>query len=138
MKKTFYSRIIIIPLLVQILSVSVTPGQDFTYSLGNRDALINEAAVPVFPWFPDGHIPVLAETKKENNIIKYHFNKAELYENFLFDNLLENIENGGIMFDIRIGVHNSGKNFGKTHDHGSGFRVKRENFKNLYESFEEI
>ncbi|MCB0536876.1 MAG: MvaI/BcnI restriction endonuclease family protein [Bacteroidetes bacterium] len=81
---------------------------------------------------------VLAETKKENNIIKYHFNKAELYENFLFDNLLENIENGGIMFDIRIGVHNSGKNFGKTHDHGSGFRVKRENFKNLYESFEEI
>ncbi|MCB9286511.1 MAG: T9SS type A sorting domain-containing protein [Lewinellaceae bacterium] len=69
MKKTFYSRIIIIPLLVQILSVSVTPGQDFTYSLGNRDALINEAAVPVFPWFPDGHIPVLAEPDNEKHIM---------------------------------------------------------------------
>ena len=69
MKKTFYSRIIIIPLLVQILSVSVTPGQDFTYSLGNRDALINEAAVPVFTWFPDGHIPVLAEPDNEKHIM---------------------------------------------------------------------
>jgi hypothetical protein len=81
---------------------------------------------------------VLAETKTENNHRKYHYNKAELYENFDFEKFLKNIENGGIMFDIRIGVHNSGKNIGKTHDHGSGFRVKRENFKNLYESYEEI
>jgi MvaI/BcnI restriction endonuclease family len=81
---------------------------------------------------------VLAEVKKENDKRKYHFNKAELYEKFLFSNFLENIENGGIMFDIRIGVYNSGKSIGKTHDHGSGFRVKKENFKNLYDEFEEI
>jgi len=39
----------------------------------------------------------------------YHYNKAEIYHNFSFQKLLENIENGGIMFDIRIGIHNSGK-----------------------------
>lgn len=42
------------------------------------------------------------------------------------------------MFDIKIGVHNSGKNIGKTHDHGSGFRIKRSNFQNLYSNFIEI
>lgn len=81
---------------------------------------------------------VLAETKTEEGKLKYHFNKAEIYENFLFENFIDSIENGVIMFDIRIGVYSSGKNYGKTHDHGSGFRIKRENFKNLYESFEEI
>jgi hypothetical protein len=81
---------------------------------------------------------VLAETKTENNRRKHHYNKAEIYENFDFDKFLKNLETGGIMFDIRIGVHNSGKNIEKTHDHGSGFRVKLENFKNLYENYKEI
>ncbi len=27
------------------------------------------------------------------------------------------------MVDIRIGVYNTGKNKGKTHDHGTGFRI---------------
>lgn len=81
---------------------------------------------------------VLAETKKNNGKTLFHFNNAELYENFCFEKFLKNVANGGIMFDIRIGVYNSGKNYGKTHDHGSGFRVKKENFKNLYENFEEI
>lgn len=81
---------------------------------------------------------VLADTKIENNQQQYHYNKAEIYENFNFESFLKNIENGGIMFDIRIGVYNSGKNVGKTHDHRSGFRVKLENFKNLYETFEEL
>jgi hypothetical protein len=81
---------------------------------------------------------VLAETKTENNHRKYHYNEAEIYHNFDFDSFIKNIENGGIMFDIRIGVHNSGKLIGKTHDHGSGFRVKKENFKNLYDTYESI
>jgi hypothetical protein len=81
---------------------------------------------------------VLAETKTENAHRKYHYNKAEIYDNFNFESFLKNIENGGIMFDIRIGVHNSGKSIGKTHDHGSGFRVKLENFRNLYGEYEEI
>ncbi len=81
---------------------------------------------------------VFAETKKEENKVLYHFNNAEIYSNFSFDNLLKNIEKGGIMFDLRIGVYNSGKNIGKTHDHGSGFRIKKDSFKNLYECYEKL
>jgi len=81
---------------------------------------------------------VLAEEKTENERRFYHYNRAEIYHNFSFEKLLENIENGSIMFDIRIGIHNSGKNKGKTHDHGSGFRIKRENLKNIYETYDKI
>jgi len=81
---------------------------------------------------------VLAEIRKNNNKNQYHYVKGEIYHNFNFDSFIDNIENGGIMFDIRIGVYNSGKKYGKTHDHGSGFRVKKENFYKLYESYEEL
>ena len=81
---------------------------------------------------------VLAEIKKENNSFKYHFNKAEIYHEFKFNNFLDQIEKGKIMFDIRIGVYNSGKKIGKTHDHGSGFRIKYQNFNKLYKKFEVI
>lgn len=69
---------------------------------------------------------------------KYHFTAGEIYFDFDFEKFLKEIEKGGIMFDIRIGVYNSGKNYGKTHDHGSGFRVKAKNFKNLYRTYEKI
>lgn len=81
---------------------------------------------------------VLAVTKTENNIKKYHFHEGEIYEDFDFEKFLAAIENGLIMFDIRIGVYNSGKNYGKTHDHGSGFRIKAENLHFLYKKFEKI
>lgn len=81
---------------------------------------------------------VFAETKKEGENNFCFFKSGNIYYNFDFQKFLTEIENGNIQFDIRIGVYNSGKNYGKTHDHGSGFRVKRENFKNLYEAFEEI
>ena len=29
--------------------------------------------------------------------------------------------------DIRIGVYKTGSNFGKTHDHGTGFRISDSN-----------
>ena len=41
-----------------------------------------------------------------------------------FENFLNALENGDIFVDIRIGVYNTGKNIGKTHDHGTGFRIK--------------
>lgn len=81
---------------------------------------------------------VFAEEKKENDVKYCHFTKANIYYNFDFNNLLDEIEKGNIQFDIRIGVYNSGKYYGKTHDHGSGFRIKRKNVINLYSSSEEI
>ncbi len=81
---------------------------------------------------------VFAETKTVNKKNQYHFTSGEIYKDFVFEKFLKEIEKGGVMFDIRIGVYNSGKNYGKTHDHGSGFRVKAKNFKNLYKTYEKI
>lgn len=81
---------------------------------------------------------VVAETKVKNGVKSYHYNEAEIYSSFSFENFISNIENGSIQFDIRIGVYNSGKSIGKTHDHGSGFRIQKENFKNLYIDFETL
>ncbi len=36
------------------------------------------------------------------------------------------------MVDIRIGSYKSGKNKGKTHDHGTGFRIKPSDLGLLY------
>lgn len=76
---------------------------------------------------------VFAEEKVIDGVRHYHYLNAEIYMNFNFEKFLKCIENGVIMFDIRIGVHKTGKNLGKPHDHGSGFRVKKENITELYD-----
>lgn len=75
---------------------------------------------------------VLAERRYENNIEYFNFYKAEIYSEPSFERFLSMLDNGEIMFDIRIGSYSSGKNYGKAHDHGSGFRIKEENIINLY------
>lgn len=81
---------------------------------------------------------VFADSRTIEQQKHHHFTKAELYLGFDFEKFLNELENGSIMFDIRIGVYNSGKMYGKTHDHGSGFRIKKENFSLLYNTFETI
>jgi hypothetical protein len=78
---------------------------------------------------------VFANEKVIEGVRHYHYLHAEIYLNFNFDKFLKSIENGVIMFDIRIGVHKTGSNYGKPHDHGSGFRVKKENICELYDEF---
>jgi hypothetical protein len=65
--------------------------------------------------------------------VHYHYNSSTIFFDFNFEKFLDCIEQGIIQFDIRIGVSNTGKNLGKTHDHGSGFRVRRDNVKDLYD-----
>jgi hypothetical protein len=78
---------------------------------------------------------VYADEKVIGGVRHYHYLNAEIYLNFNFDKFLTSIENGVIMFDIRIGVYKTGNNYGKPHDHGSGFRVKKENIIELYDDF---
>lgn len=78
---------------------------------------------------------VLAEVRKYNNKTQFYYYKAELYTGFNFEKFLDCIKCGYIQFDIRIGVYSSGKSYGKTHDHGSGFRIKHENLIVLYDDF---
>jgi hypothetical protein len=62
----------------------------------------------------------------------FHFNKAIIYERPTIENFIKLMNEGKIMFDIRIGSYKSGTQYGKPHDHGSGFRIKAENIVDLY------
>lgn len=75
---------------------------------------------------------VTAEQEKRDEVFHYHYKSATFYLDFSFEKFLEAIENGIIMFDIRIGVYKTGKNYGKPHDHGSGFRIKKGDIVQLY------
>ena len=81
---------------------------------------------------------VSASSEKSDGIEYFHFNSAKVFLDFDFDKFLTALEKGYIMFDIRIGSYKSGKNFGKPHDHGSSFRVKRENIEQLYKQVFEL
>ena len=81
---------------------------------------------------------VWADTKKEGSDEYFHFTRANIYYNFSFDKLIEGIKNGYVMFDIRIGSYKTGKMKGKPHDHGSGFRVKRDYLKTLFDHYIEV
>ncbi len=57
---------------------------------------------------------------------------------FDFMRLIRLIDDGTIQFDLRMGTYLSGKNKGKSHDHGSGFRIPLSKFPLLFENIEEI
>ena len=83
---------------------------------------------------------VYADSRKEGNLTHFHYKEAEIYLDFNFEKFLNQVENGGIMFDIRIGVHKTigSKSYGKPHDHGSGFRVKKEKIVELFDTYLDI
>jgi len=81
---------------------------------------------------------VEAKTKKENGNEYFMYKKLTILMNPSIENFIENINNGTIQFDIRIGVYRSGKNQGKPHDHGSGFRISKKDFPKLFETVEVI
>ena len=82
---------------------------------------------------------VSAETKKDKNGIEsFYFNKADIYESPSFAKFLNLLDKGLIMYDIRIGIYHSGKNYGKTHDRGSGFRILESNLCKLYSKHEKV
>lgn len=82
---------------------------------------------------------VSAETKTDKKGIEYfNFNKADIYESPSFRKFMNLLDKGLIMYDIRIGSYQSGSNYGKPHDHGSGFRILEKNFKLLYSEHESV
>ncbi len=81
---------------------------------------------------------VEAKTKYQGEKEYFNFNKAEIYSSPSIEKFFNLLDNGLIMYDIRIGSYKSGKSFGKAHDHGSGFRIIESNIKLLYEEMEEI
>ncbi len=81
---------------------------------------------------------VSAERRFRGNTEEFYFNHAEIYTMPSLDKFLELVDKGLIMYDIRIGSFKSGKNKGKPHDHGSGFRILEPNIYLLYETKEVV
>lgn len=55
---------------------------------------------------------------------EFQFVDAYQVSGFDYDAFIRLLEAGKIYVDLRIGQYHSGKNKGKTHDHGTGFRIK--------------
>lgn len=62
---------------------------------------------------------VKAETKGSGKNEEFWFNEAWLLSGFSFVNFVKLLKQGVILVDIRIGQYANGK----THDHGTGFRI---------------
>ena len=52
--------------------------------------------------------------------------------------IIDLIEQANIMIDIRLGTYRTGKNTGKLHDHGTAFRIKKQDIYHLYSNIEII
>ena len=60
-----------------------------------------------------------AEARGKGLEEEFWFNEAWLLSGFDFDNFLNLLREGTILVDIRIGQYPDGR----THDHGTGFRI---------------
>lgn len=76
-----------------------------------------------------------AESKVSEGKEEFHYKKMTVYSSPSLSRFISLIKSGKIMVDIRIGVFRNleKKNFGKTHDHGTGFRIKERDLPMLYE-----
>lgn len=78
---------------------------------------------------------ISADRKKENGKELFKFNKAILLSGLTFEKFLEFVKQGIIKYDFRLGVYRTSKNIkqvGKTHDHGSGFRINKGNLEKVF------
>ena len=75
---------------------------------------------------------VVADTRKNNDKEEFHFTSAKLLTGCTFESFLCAVKDGRVKYDIRIGSHKSGKNKGKVHDHGSGFRIRKNEISSLF------
>ena len=66
------------------------------------------------------------DEKDENGKHFVRFTKMLFFDGLSLEKMLRALENGDLLIDIRIGVYASGKNIGKTHDHGTAFRIHLE------------
>jgi hypothetical protein len=67
---------------------------------------------------------IYGDEKKENERSYVRYNKMTIIKGLTLEKMLLAITNGDLKMDFRIGVYMTGVKTGKTHDHGSGFRIK--------------
>ena len=65
-----------------------------------------------------------ALSRGEGTNEEFKFIEAYEVSGFDYDAFISLLEEGKIYVDLRIGQYHHGRNKGKTHDHGTGFRIK--------------
>lgn len=81
---------------------------------------------------------VKADSEIRDNIEHFHYKEAEIYMKPNIKNFIKLVNEGKIMIDIRIGSYKTGPKIGKTHDHGTGFRIQSNNLNELYSEYLKI
>ena len=78
---------------------------------------------------------VLAETKGNlgSKSEKFFYKEAYLLRGLNFEKLKKAIQNDALKIDIRIGYDITGKKIGKYHDHGTGFRIMKDKYLELFD-----
>lgn len=71
--------------------------------------------------------------KYSNGITYFRYKSVDYYKLKSFHDFIDSIKAGKVKVNFKIGIYKSGKYFGKTHDHGTGFSIKEEDFLNIYE-----
>jgi len=76
---------------------------------------------------------VKADSRFINNREEFNYNEAWVLMGFSFERFIKLIENGIVKVELRIGVYPlDHRNAGKTHDHGTGFRVLERNLQDCF------
>lgn len=74
------------------------------------------------------------EGEVDKNSKTVRFDKMTIYKDADINKFWELLENDDIVVEFRIGIYKSGKNKGKTHDHGTSFRIKKNKMVELYKT----
>lgn len=64
------------------------------------------------------------DEKVENGQRFVRYTKMDILTGLTLEKMITSLEDGELFIDIRIGVYSSGRNIGRTHDHGTAFRIK--------------
>jgi len=77
---------------------------------------------------------VMANYRGSGDAEEFYFNEAYLLKGFSFEDFGQLLEDGNIYIDIRIGQYPDGR----THDHGTAFRVKQDELDNCFSNRKKI
>ena len=86
----------------------------------------------------DKFIYVKADSRGSGENEEFLYESAFLVEGFSANKIIDLLLNGSIYVDLRIGQYHAGKNKGKTHDHGTGLRIKEKDQSMLFEKITKI
>jgi len=82
--------------------------------------------------FGDQFILVRAAARGAGPNEEFHFNEAFLLDGFNSSGIIKMVNEGKILIDLRIGQYHQGKNKGKTHDHGTAFRIFERDYLHIF------